>query len=355
MPANLDLLKREKFSNIFLLVILLGLMYFCYLILSPFLKEIIVAGILVTIFYPVYLRVIFLLRGHMSLAALLMCLLILAIIIAPISYFIFYLAQKALVLYTILSPQLNGNLVHALGLEPLAKMKIFNNNYFNLSDFLLDAVMFLKTYIISGATVLIKSTTGFVVSLFLVVFTMFFLFRDGRSLLTKIMQLTPLSNKYDKLIWIKFRDVSFTTIVATFITAFIQAIIGAIGFLIVGLPALMAGILIFICAFFPYIGSAFVWIPAAIYLLISGHIWQGIFMLIWGSCVVSLIDNLIRPYLIKNKAQVHPLIIFFSILGGIILFGFWGIIFGPLVVAITFTFLHIYELEYSDVLERKVI
>jgi predicted PurR-regulated permease PerM len=125
-----------------------------------------------------------------------------------------------------------------------------------------------------------------------------------------------------------------------------------VGFIVVGVPSLLAGILIFIFSFFPYIGTAFVWLPIGIYLIIIGKVWQGIFILLWGALVISLIDNMLRPYLIKGKAQVHPMIIFFSIFGGLALMGIWGIIFGPLIVSLAVTILHIYELEYGQVLDR---
>jgi predicted PurR-regulated permease PerM len=102
----------------------------------------------------------------------------------------------------------------------------------------------------------------------------------------------------------------------------------------------------------PYFGSGLVWFPVSIYLLVTGQIWQGIFLMAWGMALVGTIDNLIRAYLIKGKAQVHPIFVIFSILGGIILFGFWGIVFGPLFISLAVTILHIYEMEYESVLEK---
>src|SRR3989339_194686 len=129
-------------------------------------------------------------------------------------------------------------------------------------------------------------------------------------------------------------------------------VIGTIGFMIVGMPAFFAGIAMAFLSLLPYIGAAFVWFPVGIYLIVIGKIWQGIFLFIWGAGVVAMVDNLIRAYIIKDKAQVHPIFIIFSILGGIALFGFWGVIFGPLVISLAVTVLHIYELEYESVLEK---
>lgn len=344
---------KKDFSNLFLVVILLGILYLCYLLLNPFLTEIVISAILVTIFYPVYLKLVYWTKGRITLSSLIICFLILLIIIVPFTYFIFYLAQQSLVLYSsISSPGINGGILSYLDAQVWQKLDFIDKDIFDVQQFVIDSVSTIRGYVIAGATSLVRQTSQFFVSLLLVIFTMFFLFRDGRGLLRRIMHLTPLSNKYDKLIWMKFRDVSYTTIVATFITSLAQAIAGAIGFIVVGLPGLLAGILVFIFSFLPYVGTAFVWLPAAIYLLIIGKVWQAVFLFFWGLIIISLIDNLLRPYLIKDKAQVHPLIIFFSIFGGIIVLGIWGIIFGPLVVALAVTILHIYELEFSKVLDR---
>ncbi len=128
--------------------------------------------------------------------------------------------------------------------------------------------------------------------------------------------------------------------------------IGAIGFLIVGFPVFFPSITMAFTSIIPYVGTALVWVPIGLYLLVTGNIWQGIFIMIWGAVIVGNSDNVIRAYLIKDKAGVHPLFVVFSILGGLSLFGFWGIVFGPLVISLAVTILHIYEMEYESVLEK---
>jgi predicted PurR-regulated permease PerM len=347
-PVNI--FNKKVFSDIFLLALLIGILYLCFVLISPFIKEIIVSGMLVTIFYPLYLKVVYWTRGRLSLSAALMCFLILLIIIVPISLFIGYLAQQAIAFYSTVT--VNQSIVEFFKLQIWQKLNFFDKNVFDVQQAVIDSLVNMRGYIIPGATSLVTGTTNFITSLVIIIFTMFFMFRDGRSLLKRVMELTPLSNKYDKLIWMKFRDVSYTTVVATFITSFAQSFVATLAYFLVGLPFLFLGILTFLLSFVPYVGTSFIWLPSAIYLLIVGKVWQGIFMLLWGFLVVSLIDNILRPYLMKNKTQVHPLIIFFSIFGGIVTLGGWGIIFGPLTVALAITILHIYELEYSKVLER---
>lgn len=344
---------QERFSNVFLIVILLGILYLCYLLFRPFIYEIVIAGILVTIFYPVYLKIVYWTRGRLVFSSLVLCLFILLILIIPFTFFLYYLANEAIALYASLTNNGAGNAItQFFSSDVWRNFKFQAKELVDVQKFLMDSLTFVRGYVISGASAVITGVTSLIISILLVFFCMFFLFIEGRSLLARLMQLTPLSNKYDKLIWMKFRDVSYTTVVASFIVAFAQATVGAIGFWIAGLPVLLGAMLIFFFSFMPYIGTVVAWLPAAIYLLIIGQTWQGVFLLIWGCFGISLVDNIVRPILIKGKAQVHPMIIFLAILGGISLMGFWGVVFGPLIVALAFTILHIYELQYREALDK---
>ena len=181
---------------------------------------------------------------------------------------------------------------------------------------------------------------------------MFFFFVKGEAIAKKMMYLTPLPNKYDVKLFKKFRDISFSIMISTFVVAIVQGILGAVGFIIIDFPFLAPSIFIAIFSLIPAIGTGLIWFPIAVYLLFIGEIWQGIFLLVWGIAVVSTVDNLIRAYIVKDKAGVHPIIIILSILGGISVFGFWGVVLGPLIISLTITVMHIYELEYKDVLEK---
>lgn len=344
---------KKIISHLFLLVVLLVALYLCYLLFRPFLMVIIMSGILVSIFHPWYIRLAEKIKGKYNLAALLMCLLVLFIIVIPVALFLFYLAQKSVEAYFTITKNI------AIGSFDWS----FSNNFWRRFDFVDPRIFDLKRYImifaekikdflVSGGATIIKSTTQFLTSLILMVFTMFFLFRDGKKLLKKVMYLTPLPNKYDEAIFKKFRDVSYSSIVSVFATGIAQGIVGAIGFLAIGMPAFLAGVAMAFLSLVPYVGTFLIWFPVGVYLLITGSIWQGVFILLWGALVVGLVDNLVRPYMIKGRAEVHPLILFFSILGGIMIFGFWGLFIGPIAVALTFTLLHIYEKEYEEVLDK---
>ena len=97
-----------------------------------------------------------------------------------------------------------------------------------------------------------------------------------------------------------------------------------------------------------------IYIPIGVYLILTGDLYRGIFVLLWGSVIIGNTDNLIRAWILRGKSKVNPIFIIFSLMGGIALFGFWGLILGPLILSLTATIFHIYELEYNDTLEKKL-
>jgi predicted PurR-regulated permease PerM len=280
--------------------------------------------------------------------------LVLLVIIIPLTNLIIYGAQKSVVAYYDLVDFFNNSDINKIfdGGLIAEKTKALGLSGDKVQTLIVDLTKQASNWLVGGATSLIKGTTGFLISLAFIVFTMFFFFVDGKKMLKRVMYWTPLPNKYDREIFKKFKDVSYSTFVSTFVVAVVQGVLGAIGFMIVGLPAFFAGIAIAFLSIAPYVGSIFVTVPAGIYLLAVGEVWQGAVMLIVIAPIVGNIDNLIRAYMIKGKAQVHPIFLIFAILGGIILFGFWGVVIGPLIIALTITIMHIYELEYKDFLEE---
>lgn len=341
------------------LILLLGLVIIgCYLVFKPFLTEILVAAILVSIFYSPYLKLTKFLKGRQNLAALLMCLFLVLLIIIPTVRLVIYAGEESVHAYSqaviffnnhsvngVLQPSVLPD--HILGVIDVSKY--YDNETFK--NLFLDVLKKSSNWLLSGATILVKGTTSFIVSLVIIIVTMFFFFVDGKKMLERLMYLSPLPNAYDREIFQKFRTVSYTTILSTLVTATAQGIIGAIGFAIVGFPAFLAGIIVALLSLLPYLGSMIFYVPVGLYYLLVGQIWQGIFILLWGAVIIGNIDNIIRAYMIKGKAQVNPIFVVFSILGGVVLFGFWGVVLGPLIIAIAVTIFHIYELEFCESLD----
>lgn len=353
MPKNL--------TKPFLLILVVLVFAGCYLVFRPFLTEILVAAILASVFYTPYIRFARFLKGREKLAAALMSLLLLIIIILPMVKLMVYAGDKSVVAYDASVEFFNNHNVNDLfqsGVLSRGAFRYFQLNSYDFysqgfKDTLLSALKESSNWLLSGATIALKETASFLTSVVLVILAMFFFLVDGKKMLQRLMYLSPLPNKYDKEIFRKFRSVSYITFISTFVVAMAQGVLGAIGFAIVGFPPFLAGVLIALLSLLPYLGAAIFYVPVGIYYLLTGDLWQGVFILLWGMFIVSTIDNIIRAYMIKDEVQINPIFVLFSILGGIVLAGFWGIILGPLMVALAVTVLHIYELEFQDSLERR--
>ncbi len=325
----------------------------CGFIFWPFATEILAATILVSIFYAPYEWLVKKFKGRRTLAAFVMCVLVSLLVVIPLANFIVFGANKAIDTYPdVIKIAKGSNIEGIINNEIVDRFNFLGLDKDIVGNVIIDVASKFRDWAVSGGSNLIKGTTNFFISFVFIVFTMFFFFADGKQMLERVMYWTPLPNKYDREIFKKFRDVSSSIVISTFLTAIAQGLMGAIGFAVVGLPVFFTAIAMAFFSLIPYVGTAIIWLPASIYLLVTGQVWQGVFLILWGAIIIGNIDNLLRAYLIKGKAQVHPIFIIFGILGGISLFGFWGVIFGPLIISLAITVLHIYEIEYEDVLEK---
>lgn len=350
----------KNISTYFLFLMLAVSSYFAYLIFSPFIEVIVLAGVFSSLLYPLYkwFRTAF--KGRESLASLVTVIVFVLLILVPLGNFVVLLASESAETYSMLQEKLtSGEFNQSVSLQ-LQNLLAFQKRYLSFIDLsaidlrqtVLDLSGTLNSFIIGAATSLIRGTTQLITNLFFMLLTMYFLFRDGKLLAERISTLTPLSNKYDQKLFDKFREVSKTTILSSLLTAVVQAVLAMIAFAIVGLPVFFLGAATGIAALIPVVGTALVMVPTMVVLAIMGKWGAFVFLAIWSSLLISLSDNVVRAWFIKGRSQIHPLLVFFSIFGGVAVFGFSGIIFGPLILAIILTVIHIYELEYHHVLER---
>jgi predicted PurR-regulated permease PerM len=188
----------------------------------------------------------------------------------------------------------------------------------------------------------------FVVSFFFLVFCLFFFYLDGPYLARLFLNLIPIRREYTAVITRKFKDIARSLILGYIMVALVQAVFAGIIFSVFQIKgALVFACLTFVCVFIPMIGGSLIWLPLGIARLINGDIAGGIIFLIVSGVVISLLDNILRPMFLQNRIQLHPLIIFFAILGGIRAFGFNGLILGPMMVILFLTVLDLFLTEHK--------
>ena len=357
-----DSLIVDKLPGYFLLACLIVAFAYMVYILSPFLTVIFVAAVLTITFYPVYQWVLhFMPNWHRS-ASLITCLIVLICTILPLTFFAFLLTDEATRAYEAVRSNVEaGTFDRYLLWEPGGVIYDFLSdlnsrvdlNQINLKDSIVNWAQTVSTFLATQLTTLLAGISNLLINFFIMFFSMFYFFKDGKKLVEKAGVISPLPSIYEAELFNKVKDMVKAIVVGVFLTAIVQGVVGGIGFVIIGIssPVFWAAAMA-ILSLVPVFGTAIVWVPAALVLLILGSYAKALFIVIWGVFFIGSVDNFLRPYLIGGKAKTYPLLTFFVILGGIFTMGFKGIIVGPLVLMILMSFLHIYEAEYYKVLKR---
>lgn len=204
-------------------------------------------------------------------------------------------------------------------------------------------------YLAQFVTDMVKGIPDFFIGLTVILFVVYYVLTDGERLVGYMRRALPLPAKQVTYILGEARNGLNGVFVGQILTSLIQGALGGIGFLIAGLPgAIIWAAVMAILSLLPVIGAFLVWVPGAIFLLATGDIWQGVFLIGWGVIVVSQIDNLIKPKLIGDRADIHPLFVLIGVLGGVAAFGFIGLFLGPLIVGVTLSILKVWEQDYLD-------
>jgi predicted PurR-regulated permease PerM len=174
----------------------------------------------------------------------------------------------------------------------------------------------------------------------------------------RFWEMVPLGDNHKEVLSSTVKRVVGAVMYGIVLTCVVQGILGGIGFAIAGVPsAVFFGAVMIVCAFIPLVGAALIWVPAALYLLATGQVGHGVFLVCWGVLVISSIDNFIRPFFISGKAKIPLLVILLGVLGGLATMGFLGIIVGPLVLSVSIELAKVYRddiaSQLSDVIGRK--
>jgi predicted PurR-regulated permease PerM len=186
------------------------------------------------------------------------------------------------------------------------------------------------------ATGLLSTSFGFLTQLGVTLFVLFFLYRDRGQAVRALRNLLPLANTEADKMFERVASTISATVNGSLTVALVQAVLAGTVYLILGVPgAVLWAAVTFLMALVPVLGTFLVWAPIALWLALSGHVVKAVFLVAWGALVVASIDNVLYPYLVGERLRLHTVPTFFSVLGGIALFGPVGLILGPMVVAIT--------------------
>jgi len=356
--------RQVPIYSYFLLGVLALSLYFAFRVLEPFIDDILVAIILASLLHPVHLRIKKRLGGRATLAALSTTLLVTLVIIVPLFSFTGALVNQAANSTSAVQTWLKGkNLDAWLSADTLApyihwlQAKLpwltIDIDHLDIKSGLLDISKSIGQFTIDFGTKLLGNFLGGLLNFLLFLFVLFFLLREGESMLKELRYLSPLRDSQEDRIIGRMHDVARSVVVGSLLVAVCQGVVGGVGLAIVGIPALFWGAMMGFASLVPVVGTALIWVPATIYLLIIGDWKFALFIFIWGAVLVSSIDSILRPMLMRGRARMSTFWVFLSIIGGIKYFGPLGILYGPLVLALAMVMLGIYGDEYRETLEDK--
>ena len=309
---------------------------FALIILQPFVTFIVLAGILTYTLFPMY-RFLHERLGHPSLASALSVIVTLLLMVLPAVLLVSQLAKQVSGAYTSLKMQNIERITDYLD-------RVTGYQFEQLLDSGLERI---RLSMLTLAPDILGSIGEMLLGLFVMFFVMYYGFREGEYFVERIRQLLPLEPTLKESLFYELRTITQAVLYGQVMTALVQGTLGAIGLLVFGVSNwLFWGAIMVITAFIPLIGTPVVWVPAGLSLILGGNTARGIGLLVFGATIVMNIDNFLRPRLMSGRTKIHPVLILIGVMGGLKVFGFVGLLVGPLILALLVAFVKFYEHAY---------
>jgi predicted PurR-regulated permease PerM len=333
--------REQAASTYFLLALAAIALYFCYIIARPFLSPVFLAVMIAIVFHPVHVRIQARIRGRNA-AALISTIVVLVVLIIPAVALGVVVSNEVRGLYQLLNERSaeqggwNPYVMHALD-----RLLGWAGRYIDLSTLDLRGALLrwleqISRFLLSWGAQVVSNIISLFAEAVIAFFTLFFLFREGGSMLARAAALLPLKTGQVERLFTGISNSIVANVYGCLAVGAAQGTLLSLAFWVLGLPSpVLWGVVTALFSLIPIVGSAAVWGPAVIVLIIGGHWWKGLILLGWGAAVIGQIDSLVRPYVISERAKLHTLLVFFALLGGVKAFGVMGLFIGPVVLSVT--------------------
>jgi predicted PurR-regulated permease PerM len=344
---------EDRLRKAFLLALLVAISFAFIAMVRQFLMTILLAAIFSGLAYPVHRRLERGFRGRRGLAAGTTMLIVLVVIVVPLLTVLGVVASEAFKVSETVAPWIQeriqepslvtGQLERIPGIE---KLEPYREEIYRKAG---EAVGKLGQFLFHSLQAGTKGTVSFLFQFGLLLYTMFFFLLDGRAMLRRILYFLPLDDRDERRMVDKFVSVTRATLKGTLLIGLVQGTLAGAGFAVAGIDgAVFWGTVMTLLSIVPGIGTALVWVPACLILMLTGHVLSGVLLLAWCGGVVGSIDNVLRPRLVGRDTEMHDLLILFSTLGGILLFGVLGFIVGPILAALFITVWEMFGVAFRE-------
>jgi predicted PurR-regulated permease PerM len=360
-PPKLPDLPPKTIQNYVFGVILVLLFILVCRLFAPFFSVLLWSVLLYILFNPLHKRLVKKIdvkktggKILKSLWAAVFALGTVVLILLPVFFVVFHFFRQIIELITLVREELNpdNGLIRELVNRISLFVKDISADQIHISPAEIQSQVLLllssgMRNLIQLSSAVAKNIGSFFINLLFMIFCLFFFYSDGAYLSSLALDIIPIRREYISALKNKFLEITRNLFLGYIVVALIQALMAYIIFLIFGVKgALVFAALTFICVFIPMVGGGLVWIPLGSLRILNGDVGGGILFFVVSGIFISTLDNVLRPFFLQNRIQLHPLIIFIAILGGIVSFGFNGVILGPVVVIIFLTVLDLFRTEH---------
>jgi predicted PurR-regulated permease PerM len=350
----------------FFFALLLVLLYGAFLILSPFLKALVWAGILAVLFYPGYAWLLQILKGRASAAALIVIVLITLVVVLPGIRLAGYLTHEAVDLVKTIGALMGQEGAEAWKQQPWVQTLLGWWSFLGMELADLDVQVNWKEVIVEGAKLssgaLVSQVTGvaqnfllFIANFIVVLIALFFFLRDGAGFCHRLRRLLPMDQEHQERLFSNIVNAITAVVHGCLVVAIIQGLLAGSAYWLVGVPyAVVWGVLTAFVALLPLGGTTIVSVPVVVYLFLQGEVVRGVLLLVWCIGVVGTVDNILKPIFIGSRLKLPLILLFFGLLGGLAVFGALGLILGPVLFALLAALLDVYSEEYGSATEKSI-
>ncbi|MFP4350878.1 MAG: AI-2E family transporter [Thermodesulfobacteriota bacterium] len=354
-------MNKEAINKWVLLLLVLFISALFLSMIRQFLMAIFLAAIFSAVFYPVYFRLSEMFKGRQGLASITTVILIILVVLIPLAGLIGIITAQAVKVGTLIKPWMERQMSQPQTLTTLVESVPFVRDFELIEKIepyrreilsrLGEVVSGISSFLVNKLSSITFGTVNFFLMTFIMLYTMFYFFVDGDTLLRKILYYLPLQNTDERRMLDRFTSVTRATMKGTLVIGILQGGLAGLSFAAAGIPSsVFWGTLMTVLSVIPGIGSAVIWVPAAVVLVITGHVAKAIGLALFCALVVGSLDNFLRPVLVGKDTQMHELMIFFGTLGGLLMFGIPGFIIGPIIAALFVTVWDIYGVVFQDML-----
>jgi len=328
-----------------------------FILVRPMITILLSSILLAYISFPLYKRIIKKIKNK-SLSIILSLFIVFVIILIPFSFLMFEVTQQGYSFYNSLSSNIQKGALFGFGcvsadseicsiINQAEKFSLERLSTFGFDKQILAYLPIFEDKI----TKFILTIPIIIAGIFLTIIISYFILKERETILNKIINLFPMRKKTINRLAKEFGNITYTVIYAQLFVALVQGIVATIGFYIFGIPIpIFLGVVVAFSSFIPTIGTAVIWLPASLFLMLSGYLshnyWElgkGIGLFLYGLLIISTIDNILLAKIVDTKANVNQIVIIIGVIGGASLFGIIGIFIGPILLPLLLTYFETFK------------